>query len=670
MERVKALLKSERFLSILILVLVSAIAYLPFIGRFGYLNDDWYEMYAAQVRGAQVFFPIFSIDRPARAFLMAPLYLLFGQNPLPYNVSAYLFRLAGGLSVLWIFRRLWPELKRVALLASLFFLIYPGFLSQPNAIDFQSHIAGLFFAVFSIALTLQAVLSPRPLTRWLLSAAAIFFGLAYLGQMEYYAGFEVARLVFLYILAGRETTGWRASLKRSVQWWLPFISIPVLFFTWRLFFFSDIRKATDISGQLSSLALTPWHTLAVWGTNLIQSVLDVILLAWGVPLYNFLFGLTPADWVGGLALSLAAVLIVWFLLRPITAASEEPDGRWRQEALWAGLIIVVGGLMTVIVANRSVSFPDYSRYTVISMVGGILILISVLERLQGRAFQTLLIGLLTGMAILTHFANGLYYVRFTDALHTFWWQVSWRVPQMDKGTTLVARYAFGQAGEDYGVWGPANLIYYPQSQDQPVVHPGLYAALIDQDTVINVLLRKAQQYDTRRDIITFRNFRNVLILTQPGPSACVHAIDGNQPELSSLDSQPIMLMAPFSEIFHIQTEAPVQVPPRAVFGSEPERGWCYYYEKASLARQRGDWPTVASLADQAMKLNLAPADPIEWIPFLQAYVYLGNQAELEALAPSVVADPFVAHQACQILSKMDSGSVPRDLISSLYCVQN
>ena len=94
------------------------------------------------------------------------------MDPFPYNVTAYLFRLFSGLSVLWSLRMVWPQQKRLATLAALFYLIYPGFLSQPNAIDFQSHIAGLCFATFSIALSLKAVttknLWPRISHNWII----------------------------------------------------------------------------------------------------------------------------------------------------------------------------------------------------------------------------------------------------------------------------------------------------------------------------------------------------------------------------------------------------------------------------------------------------------------------------------------------------------------------
>src|SRR5690349_7327612 len=100
--------KQNELFSILLLLIASALAYLPYVGKFGYYNDDWYLMYSAAAYGPKTFIDIFSVDRPGRALVMVPVYSLFGGNPLYYNLSAYLFRLIGALALFWILNRLWP----------------------------------------------------------------------------------------------------------------------------------------------------------------------------------------------------------------------------------------------------------------------------------------------------------------------------------------------------------------------------------------------------------------------------------------------------------------------------------------------------------------------------------------------------------------------------------
>ena len=100
MKKIKSILRFEYIFECLLMILISGLAYLLFIPKFGYFNDDWYLMYAAGAKGSAVFWDIFSIDRPLRALVMIPAYTLFGADPLYYNLSAFLFRLVGGISFL------------------------------------------------------------------------------------------------------------------------------------------------------------------------------------------------------------------------------------------------------------------------------------------------------------------------------------------------------------------------------------------------------------------------------------------------------------------------------------------------------------------------------------------------------------------------------------------
>ena len=95
-------------LSGLMLVIIAALAYLPYMSQIGYTHDDWYLMASARAEGPGVFREIYSVDRPLRAYVLAPLYTVFGQNVFYYNLSAWFFRALSALCLLWLLRRLWP----------------------------------------------------------------------------------------------------------------------------------------------------------------------------------------------------------------------------------------------------------------------------------------------------------------------------------------------------------------------------------------------------------------------------------------------------------------------------------------------------------------------------------------------------------------------------------
>ena len=64
--------------------------------------------------------------------------------------------------------------------------------------------------------------------------------------------------------------------------------------------------------------------------------------------------------------------------------------------------------------------------------------------------------------------------------------------------------------------------------------------------------------------------------------------------------------------------------PRQFYGNEPQHGWCYYFEQAELARQKGDWEQVVDLGNNAFALDDHPNDPVERFVFIEGYAHLGD----------------------------------------------
>jgi hypothetical protein len=136
----------------------------------------------------------------------------------------------------------------------------------------------------------------------------------------------------------------------------------------------------------------------------------------------------------------------------------------------------------------------------------------------------------------------------------------------------------------------------------------------------------------------------------PSATICVHALDGNSLELSDQSRSAIALIAPYSQINRILVEEPMTQPPEIIFGKEPAYDWCYYYQKADLARQRRDWDEIVRLGEEAARLNLQPHDSIEWMPFVEAYAYSGEKDHAQDLASIVNENPYYRHQVCEEIS--------------------
>jgi hypothetical protein len=79
-----------------------------------------------------------------------------------------------------------------------------------------------------------------------------------------------------------------------------------------------------------------------------------------------------------------------------------------------------------------------------------------------------------------------------------------------------------------------------------------------------------------------------------------------------------------SDIERITSASPAgeAQPPEEIFGSQPEPDWCYYFEKAELARQVGNWQQVRELGEQAFALGLRlyPVNAPEFLPYIEAHL--------------------------------------------------
>lgn len=162
------------------------------------------------------------------------------------------------------------------------------------------------------------------------------------------------------------------------------------------------------------------------------------------------------------------------------------------------------------------------------------------------------------------------------------------------------------------------------------------------------------EYRTHNGMV---DYEYLLVMTQPTKNACVRVIDRDLPWFSFNDDDIALILGQNSDPRHIDTEGVSPKLRESIFGPEPAHGWCYFYEKADLALQSKDYRQVIALGTEAAKQGLQPADPVEWMPFLQAYAVLGDAAELERIGEKMIETEFNRVQACGVLSKMQENGV-------------
>jgi hypothetical protein len=268
------------------------------------------------------------------------------------------------------------------------------------------------------------------------------------------------------------------------------------------------------------------------------------------------------------------------------------------------------------------------------------------------------LSILFALATLTHHGAAANSISNAQEINEFWWQVTWRAPSISSAnsTTLLVIYPnVNYSDGDEVAWAPANIIYYPQKQTKSPIFVPLSALRLEHETLTRLVMG-SKDYPKEdlivRNISFNHNYKNILILTQPSAQSCVHAIDNRWANLSTADSAYVIAGAQKSNIENIIPVGDFVSPPQVLFGPEPSHKWCYFYQKADLARQIGDWDQVIEIFNESEKNELRPNDQIELMPFLQAYAYRDDFKAVKQLSTRINTDPFYKQQACTILKGM------------------
>lgn len=652
----------------LLLAGLAALTCLPLAGRFGAYRDAWHILRTGRAMEWTYLFRLFQVDRPFVGLAYMAYYRLLGDDLWRWQLAFFVLLCANALVFWSLLRTLWPDARGLALAAAALFVVYPGFLQHPDAVTYIILLTGTLGALLSLWWMLWSLRQDNLAARIGGAAAAVLLAAAYLFLVEFLIGFEAVRLLLLWQTvdgqvpssglpfwplrrrrqsSAQPTVGLR--LRRVALRSLPYLLAVLTFLVWRVFFFAGGRPTTDAGALVSAVAAAPGAWLLKSLLNLLGGTLLIGAGAWIVPPSLLSTLVSPGTVLTGLAIGLLAGA---FALRAARPADDSRDPRLPRLAALAGFLALGLTYLPLALLDRPVSFgppltATFDRYTFQSSFGAALLLAGLIWWLtpsRGPARAWLLAGLVT-LGVATHFWSATLFARSWENARQYFWQLSWRAPQLEKGTLLVGYYADGALTEGYHLGYPANLIYYPESY-----YPDLSAELLTDASLYDFVMHSVIGQE-RRTVPMLLDYHNPLLAFLPGEGACLQVVDGRRPVLSAAATPAALFAAPYSRIELIQTDAGPAVPPASIFGQEPPHDWCYYYQKASLAVQRGEYESAAGLGDQARAAGFAPADPVEWLPFAEAYVYVGDYDSAAPLLEQIGRDAHLTFQICRLLDQ-------------------
>ena len=648
------------------IVIVGCLVYVPGINDLGLYRDDWNNFYTPVVRGPAMLKEHFAADRPAMGWLITMLFMLFKTNNTGYLIWNLCCRILGCVFLALTLLTVWPKTSKMALLAGLLAIVFPGFLQQVDGIDYTAHQTAMFCFMISLWLTAKACSPGQKTWNVLFTFLAMMFSLANMMLMEYYVGMEIYRFAIIYML-NREQAG-NGKMKaffKSLLSYLPYL-LPVLgFVAWRTFYFQAERSGANVLNDVVRPIMEhPRHELLDLGVRMLKSGWKLFAGVWSIPAYNLINGLSMKAFLTTLIPVLVIFAVSQFFLflmhrRRTDEAVLDADNEAAQW-LWCGLISGTIAILPMIVAGRDINFTSsLERFAWVGMIGTILFLVGILGSLRNRTLRNLLTMASVLLAIFVQWQNKQNYIDQWQMTKDYWQQLMWRAPGLKQGTTIVTQGTL-LIEEDYDVFAPAAMIYYPEEADWCPIG----AEVLNTGTIRDIKMQKKTSREVR-NVRVVKDYQALLAISKPDQNSCLRVIDGSAPVYSPSDWTKIPEIGSYSKLTQIITD-PEKEPEIPFFlGEEQEHGWCYYYEKMELALQKGEPETAAKLADEAASLNLKAGDNIELIPVIEAYVQSGRMDDALDTAIRLRWDEFMAYTAVNYFSSKEDADLYKEVISTI-----
>ncbi len=652
----------ERLAPVLLLVVVG-LAYGLLFTQQGFYWDDYPLTWTAHTYGLEGLERYFSTNRPFWGLLYQASNALLGEQTWVWQLFGLFWRWISAVLFWLVVRELWPRPKSAALLAGLALAIYPGFGQQAIGMVYGHFFIVLSAFLFSLYAQFRALRSTRRAWAW--HGLALAASLLNLLTMEYFFLLELVRPVLLGVHFSRQTTARKALIGRILRAWGPYLAVFVGVGIWRAFFFTYQTNNYEPLG-LQALLANPlaglWGILKAAGADFALAG----IAAWGLPLtFANLEGTGNATLILFVGVTLAGAALSGVCLRKQSAESAEAAGAPRRsglEMLLVGvfLLLIAGGPFYLTNLPVRLHFPN-DRFTIPFMPGSALLLSGGLHWACARRprLRTLLAALLVGLACGYLFANSNVYRRDWVAQRSFFWQLTWRIPELQDGTTLLTNDLPLQFYSDNSLTAPLNWIYAPENTTQAMAVALLYPTV---RTGKDSLPAFQPGVDIFIDYLTatFSGSTDQVVAIYYQPPGCLRVLDGAVEADNLFVTAQIRAAATDlgSSEWIIADPELAATPPAQYYGSEPAHGWCYYYEKADLARQEQDWTQVAALGDQAFALGDYPNDPAERLPYIEGFAHVERWADaLDQSRQAAQISPTMQPVLCALWERIDEQTI-------------
>jgi hypothetical protein len=626
----------------LLFLLVTTLAYGLLLPLTGFYWDDWPFAWMASFLGPQEFIPAFAGVRP----FLGPIFFittsLIPPVPIYWQILALVIRFIAVLSAWFALSQIWPRHQRQTLVASLLFLVFPGYSQHWVAFTHinQEWIPFIFYllsfgftarglrnfvpsrgeAVVEAQSTKQSRAARKDTTLALLLLIAGVF------PTEYFVSIEPMRFLFIWVIVSEQTFGFRQRFVETLRRWWPYLLIWLANGAWLAYFYT----LGDYASYEVDVVNEPFTAVRIFST-VAEAIWKAGFYLWAQILVLASKALLAPTTLATLALTTLTLILILFYLRKLNL-SEGETKVFAVSAILIGLAGILLGRIPSFAAGLPLTLQSsFDRFMISMMLGGSLFVTGLIELLmRSPRIKMYAFALLIALGIGQQFFNANIFRRDWAKQQEIYWQLAWRIPAIKPGTALLTHQLPIDYETDLSFTAPINWMYAPDyMRSRPADESGNlpYALLytekrlggtaipsLDKDTKLTLPIRRVSFHGSTSQ---------VLVIYMP-PNGCLRVLDPTRGDEVTYGHQSHVLVdaIPLSDLSNIIVDTDQKV--RPPFLSEPEDTWCYYFAKAELARQQGRWEQVIDLMEEARSLGHEPEDPFEWLTYIEAQARTGN----------------------------------------------
>jgi hypothetical protein len=471
----------------------------------------------------------------------------------------------------------------------------------------------------------------QPTRFWLIYISSILLSGYSMFAAEYFFGLELLRPILLWFALSESVEDVRQRVKRVGLYWIPYLFMMAAFLVWRL----SIPTPRGTITLFDKLAAGPLAALASLAITTVRDLIQVSVIAWMKVVGFSTLGVYDPDILIRYALIVIVTIVLAITYLKFLRGSEflnldvEPVSRrrWALQAIFLGLLALLLGGAPIWATNLQVAlFFPWDRFTLPMMLGVSLLLAGLIEVLPGFRWQSVVIvGVLVGLAAGLHYRNALSYRREWLMQRDFFWQLVWRAPGIQPGTVLLTTEMPFNYDTDNSLTSPLNWTYAPENRQAEFSY-----LLYNLESRLSAGLPEFSNNETINEtqrLLPFEGSTSQALAVIYDPPACLKVIDPQYdqrlPGKPRYFRETLSFSDPNLVLVDVEPEAH---PPLNFFGPEPGHDWCYYFEKAELARQTGDWDLIATLGDEAVSdgKKIYRNNVAELAPFIEGYARTGR----------------------------------------------